>query len=62
MPEHHYIIEYHRIGRYVKVSAIDPITYTEVSITGDPKISKHMLSKIAVRKLQQRLEKQTPSS
>ena len=34
------LIEYHRVGAYVKVSAIDPVTRTEVSIVGDPKRSE----------------------
>ena len=30
------IIEFYQVGAYVKVSAIDPATHTEVSIVGDP--------------------------
>ncbi len=30
------IIEFYQVGAYVKVSAVDTATYTEVSIVGDP--------------------------
>ena len=31
-----YIIEFHRVGNAVKVTAMDPATLTEVSIVGAP--------------------------
>ena len=31
------LFEFRRVGRYVKVSAIDPVTAIEVSMVGDPK-------------------------
>lgn len=46
-----YIIEYHQLGNSVKVSAIDPVTLTEVSIVGSPLVSDSMLSNLAIRKL-----------
>jgi hypothetical protein len=46
------IIEFHRVGAYVKVSAIDPATFTEVSIVGDPKAGEELLTRTAVRKLE----------
>ena len=30
------LIEFHRVGAYVKVSAVDPDTLIEVAIVGDP--------------------------
>ena len=46
------IIEFHRVGAYVKVSAVDPRTLTEVSIVGDPGAGEEMLARAAVRKLE----------
>lgn len=46
------IIEFHRVGAYVKVSAVDPRTLTEVSIVGDPNAGEEMLARAAIRKLQ----------
>ena len=45
------LIEFHRVGKVVKVSAIDPITGTEVSIVGDPHYGEETLMRTAVRKL-----------
>jgi hypothetical protein len=39
------------VGDYVKVSAIDPKSGTEVSIVGDPKQGNEALKRAAVRKL-----------
>lgn len=50
-PERDVIIEYRRHGAYVKVCAIDPITYEEVSIVGDARLSQHELATLAVKKL-----------
>ena len=51
------IIEFHQVGAYVKVSAIDPATYTEVSIVGDPTRSEDALKRAAVRRLEYVLER-----
>ena len=48
------LIEYYRVGAYVKVSAIDPATRTEVSIVGDPKRSEAELARVALNKLKVR--------
>ncbi len=45
------LLEYRRVGAYVKVSAIDPVTQTEVSIVGDPARSEAELARVAVNKL-----------
>lgn len=45
------LIEFHRVGAYVKVSAVDPETLTEVSIVGDPAAGEEALTRTAVRKL-----------
>jgi len=45
------LIEFYPLGAYVKVSAIDPVTLTEVSIVGDPAAGEDALSRAAMRKL-----------
>lgn len=44
-------VEFIPVGGYVKVSAIDPKSGTEVSIVGDPKQGNEALKRTAVRKL-----------
>jgi len=46
------IIEFRRIGAALQVIAVDPVTGTEVSMVGDPRLSQQELSRLAVRKLQ----------
>ena len=46
------IIEFHRVGSYVKVSAVDPRSLTEVAIVGDPAAGEAALKRAAVRKLE----------
>ncbi len=46
-----YIVEYHAVGKSVKVTAIDPATLLEVSIVGTPRASRKQLAELAVRKL-----------
>lgn len=45
------LLEYHRIGNAVRVSAIDPITGTEVTIQGPATATEQMLRRTAVAKL-----------
>jgi hypothetical protein len=52
-----YIIEFHRIGNAVKVSALDPATLTEVSIMGAPGVGETELTRLVVRKLEYVLAK-----
>ncbi len=47
-----YIIEFHRIGNAVKVSAMDPATLTEVSLMGAPGVGETELTRLVVRKLE----------
>lgn len=51
------IFEFISVGAYVKVSAIDPLTGTEVSIVGDPMSGEAALRRTALRKLKFVLEK-----
>lgn len=52
------IIEFHQVGDYVKVSAMDAATLTEVSIVGDPSAGEAELTRVALRKLKYVLDKQ----
>lgn len=52
-----YLVEFIQIGNSVKVSAVDPRTNTEVSIIGAPTMSREMLTRNAVRKLEYVLNK-----
>jgi hypothetical protein len=55
--DHGYIIEFHRIGNAVKVSAMDPVTLTEVSIVGAPSVGDTELTRLVIRKLEYMLAK-----
>ena len=46
-----FIIEFTRIGNFVKVIAVCTTTFQETSIVGDPKYSDEYLSNLAIRKL-----------
>ena len=46
------LIEFRRVGSYIKVSAVDPDTLTEVAIVGDPAAGESALKQAAVRKLE----------
>jgi hypothetical protein len=56
-PKTEIIFEFRRVGDYVKVSAIEPITNTEVSIVGLARMDKHALKQTALRKLRYVMEK-----
>ena len=56
-PDERVIIEFVKVGAYVKVSAIDPTTRVEVSIVGDPLVSQAKLERTAVQKLKYVLNK-----
>ena len=53
-----YIVEFVTLGNALKVTAIDPVTMREVSMVGDPKLSRKHLAKSAVEKLKYVLEKE----
>lgn len=46
-----FIIEFIQQGRYVKVTAVDPVTGTEAVIVGDARERPEVLSRNAVSKL-----------
>lgn len=45
------LLEYRRVGAYMKVIAIDPKTGTEVSVAGPATGSRELLTRTAVNKL-----------
>ena len=45
------LFEFRRVGRFLKVTAIDPDSNTEVSMVGSPRYGQEMLKRIATRKL-----------
>jgi hypothetical protein len=49
--------EFHQVGQYVKVTAIDPATLVEVSVTGAASASEHSLKQLALRRLEYVLAK-----
>lgn len=51
------LFEMRRVGAFVKVSAIDADTGTEVSIVGNPAAGDAMLRRTALRKLEYVLAK-----
>jgi hypothetical protein len=55
--EEGYIIEFHRVGNAVKVTAMDPVTLTEVSMVGAVGVGDTELTRLVVRKLEYVLAK-----
>ena len=45
------LLEFHRLGDYVRVSAIDPVSNTEITLVGSRRASERELTRLAVRKL-----------
>lgn len=46
-----FLFEMSRQGQYVRVSAIDPVTNTEISMVGDPAVGTEQLKVLARNKL-----------
>lgn len=55
--ENRVIIEFVRVGAYVKVSAVDPVSLVEVSIVGNPASGETVLKRTVIRKLKYVLAK-----
>lgn len=51
------IFEFQQVGNYIKVTAMDPVTLTEISIVGSPAAGKSVLQNNAIRKLKYVIEK-----
>ena len=56
------ILEFRQVGAYVKVSAMDPATLTEVSVVGDPAVGEYVLKRTAIRKLNYVLGRQAAAT
>ena len=54
------IIEFHRIGASVKVSAMDTATLTEVSMVGPASASEAHLKQAVIKKLEYVMAKKLP--
>ncbi len=52
------IIEFYRVGAFVKVSAVDVATSTEVSIMGPANAGEETLTRVVMRKLEYVLKRQ----
>lgn len=46
-----YIIEFHQVGSYVKVSVMDPVSLTEVSMVAPANMPQSQAAQAAIRKL-----------
>lgn len=53
------LFEFRRVGAYIKVSAIDAVTGTEVCIVGNPAAGEMLLKRTALQKLEYVLAKQS---
>jgi|APSaa5957512535_1039671.scaffolds.fasta_scaffold572859_1 hypothetical protein len=51
------LLEFQQVGNAVRVTAMDPVTATEVAILGAPSAGRDILTRNAVRKLDYVLEK-----
>lgn len=49
--EEGFIIEFHQVGAYVRVTIMDPGTLTEVTTLGPSSLSRDQLVQAAIRKL-----------
>lgn len=54
------LFEFRIIGNFVRVSAIDTRTNTEISMVGDPKAGEELLKRMAMRKLRYVIAKNAP--
>lgn len=45
------LFEFHHVGSYVRVIAVDPYSNVEITMVGDPKLSEKTLKAVAMRKL-----------
>lgn len=52
------IFEFRRVGNFVRVSAVDPVTYTEVQIMGPVGAGQEGLKRVAAQKLRYVLSRQ----
>ncbi len=58
VPLREVLFEFHRVGKTVRVVAVDPITNTEITMVGAVDYGEEMLKRLAVRKLAYVIAKQ----
>ncbi|HYD31576.1 MAG TPA: hypothetical protein VEB64_12060 [Azospirillaceae bacterium] len=51
MADKEVLLEFHRVGSYMKAVAVDPVTLTEVSVVGPAIGSREMLKRTVLAKL-----------
>jgi len=51
------LLEFHRLGNAVKVTAVDPRSLAEATIVGDPALGERALGQAAIRKLRYVLQR-----
>ena len=56
-PRREVLLEFRRIGNYVKATAMDPETMTEVSVVGPANGAQEMLRRTALAKLDYMLKR-----
>ena len=59
LDESEVLLEFHRIGNAVKVTAVDPRSLAEATIVGDRALGEHALGQAALRKLRYVLERRS---
>jgi len=45
------LFEFHRVGNYIRVIAVDPHSNVEITMVGDPSVGETALKQAAMRKL-----------
>ena len=58
MEDNEYILEFIPHGKFMKISAVDPVTGTEAVIVGDADFPRELLAREAIKKLEYILKKQ----
>lgn len=53
------LFEMVEVGHGLRVSAIDPVTRTEVTLVGDPRATDHEIKRVAVQKLWYAIQKKS---
>jgi len=62
MSDNDIILEYYVRGKTVRISAMDPVTLTEVSVIAPYNLSREQMAQLAMRKLNYVLKKRSQSS
>ncbi len=60
-PSGEYLLEFTVMGRFLRATAIDPITGEEAFVAADPRTTRPQLGRMAIRKLQRQQGKLPPA-